>query len=166
MQLVEKDAFVKAVSYMFSLYPSHQVLEITFDAYWHHLRDLPYGAVRLGIDTAIASSKTFPPTAPQIREVAEVEAKAMAARANDPPRIDVQRRIEAPNYENVPRDPDAQKRYVADAPDEFEARARLMECMAVSLGVRPGEPFPEKLAKKWAAEFSSLASEIAEAKNV
>lgn len=150
----EQGRFVKDITYMFSLYPNASVHEGTADAYWAHLRRFSLASVRIGVSRALKASPTFPPTAPAIAEIAEVEHRAEAARALDRPTT--QKLLPRASWEGIPREPEQQRAYVQAATTGFERLARIAECEAVRRNLHPSAPPPAEVGARLQNEISGL----------
>lgn len=151
----ERQMFAKTVSYMFSLYPSTQVNEAQLDAYWHHLRKFPLGVARYAVQEASRQSKKYPPTAPAIHEIAEVEERAAAERAKHPRPTNAPQLPRA-SWDGVPRTDEGQKQYMLAAKTDAERLARMWECEAVRAGIKPNEPPPAEVGARWFKQLNKF----------
>lgn len=156
MDDTEKASFAKQIAYVFALYPQAKLTEATSDAYWHHLKPLPFDAVRAAIHRSIAISDKFPPTAPAIRELAEIEDRSSSARSKYPAPGPVAGYLPRAHWEQVPRTDEGQRQYVLAAKTDAEKLARLWECEAVRAGIKPNEPPPQEIGAKWFRQLNKL----------
>ncbi len=150
----ERQQFAKTISYMFSLYPNTPVSEAQLDAYWYHLRKFPLSVTRFAVQEASKQSKKYPPTAPAIHEIAEVEERAAAERAKHP-RPSNAPQLPRASWEGVPRTDHGQQEYIK-ASSGYERLARIWECEAVRAGVKPNEPPPAELGAKWFKQLGQM----------
>ena len=155
MENTERQTFQKAMIYVFGLYPNAKLTEATTDAYWHHLRKFPLGVARYAVQEASRQSKKYPPTAPAIHEIAEVEERAAAERAKHPRPTNAPQLPRA-SWEGVPRTDDGQKQHILAAKNDGDKLARIWECEAVRMGVKPNEPPPQELGAKWFRQLNKF----------
>ena len=159
MNDTERPLLAKAVTYLFSLYPQSKLTEATSDAYWHHLKRFDIGPLRVAIQRAANDNPKFPPTAPTIRELAEIEQRSAEARAKDPKPGPVAGYIQRASWEGVPRTDQGQQAYIEAGGSNYETLARLWECEAVRRGVRPNEPPPQELGMEWFRQLSAMLAQ-------
>ncbi len=152
----ERPMFAKTVAYMFSLYPSASMSDTTVEAYWQHLKRFDIGPVRVAVQRAVNDSPKFPPTAPSIREIAEIEQRQAEARAKDPKPGAVAGYIQRASWEGVPRTDAGQQAYIEAGGGNYETLARLWECDAVRRGIKPNEPPPQEMGAAWFKQLGMM----------
>lgn len=80
MNLSDLDQFRRIVTQHFALYPSAAMNEATVSSWWDDFQPLPLATLPTAFRQAREASPQFPPTAAQIKAIAEVEAVKLAKR--------------------------------------------------------------------------------------